>query len=144
MTTRPRATRAPMVWALVALTLSACASTQGAATTYVGATLEIENRTGEDLAVSVRGRQEGLVRTGQRLRLHHLATGEALVAARAQGGPGAFQADNRVALREGERTLWSVLPDAAGGEALPEVPGLATLVVVNATRRDTTLLVGGR
>lgn len=133
-----------MMWALVALTLSACASTQGAATTHVGATLEIENRTGEDLAVSVRGRQEGLVRTGQRLRLHHLATGEAIVSARAQGGAGAFQAENRVALREGERTLWSVLPDAAGGEALPEVPGLATLVVVNATRRDTTLLVGGR
>ena len=130
--------------ALCTLVALGCASTPFGQLDAEGATLEVENRTPEDLALSVRGRTEGIVRARARLRMHHLAAGPAHLVGRAvRGGAGAFSAETSVVLRVGEHELWSVLPDAAGGEALAEVPPLGALVVQNPSQKDITLLIGG-
>lgn len=132
--------------ALLALVASAgsCASAPAHEGTAAGATLEVENRTAEDLLVSVRGRSEGVARSGTRLRIRNLPAGEALVSARARsGGPEAFEQEARVVLRAGARAGWTVLPDAAGGEPLPEVPGLAALIVENPTTHGVAIVIDG-
>lgn len=128
---------------------SACATSRPGSPVDVdpaasGATLEVENRTQEDLLVSVRGRVEGTVRSGQRLRVRHLGPGEVGVQARStMGGDGAFTSGTRLELVGGAIVAWSILPDAAGGEPLPEVPGLGALRVVNPSQRSVVISVAG-
>jgi len=132
--------------ALVAVSLLsfACASAPPHGDVAPGATLEVENRTREDLSVSVRGRSEGVVRSGARLRIRHLPAGDAAITARARtGGAGAFVQQARLALRGGARQVWTVLPDAAGGEPLPEVPGLAAVIIDNPTTHGVAIVIDG-
>jgi len=121
-----------------------CASAPVVSDAPVGATLEVENRTTEDLSLTVRGRTEAIVHSGTRVRVRHLLPGKVAVSARAtQGGAGAFSAATTVDLMIGQTQVWSVVPDQAGGAPLPEVPGLAALKVTNPTRKDVSVLVNG-
>lgn len=108
------------------------------------AILEVENRTPEDLSVSVRGRVEGVVRSGARLRIRDLAAGEVEVHARSLvAGAGAFETALGAALYPARIAEVSILPDAAGGPALPEVARLATLQVVNPSPRSIVVSLDG-
>ncbi len=128
----------------LALLLAACATSPTLEEAPAGAILEVENRTSEDLSLSVRGRTEAIVRSGARMRVRNLVPGKADVSARTTaGGPGAFQVERAVTLVAGVIEVWSILPDAAGGEALPPVPGLGALRVINPTPKDVSILVNG-
>lgn len=136
-----------IVSAAVALAALGCATGERAPQDDAshGAMLEVENRTSEDLAIAVRGRVEGIARSGARLRVRHLGPGPAALSARAvSGGRGAFEAKLEVVLAHGEIVPWSIVPDEAGGEALPEVPALGALVVENPSPRDIVVLVDGQ
>lgn len=125
-------------------TLAACASAPVASDAPVGATLEVENRTGEDLSLTVRGRTEAIVHTGTRIRVRNLLPGTVEVSARStQGGAGAFKTQSTIDLVTGKTQVWSIVPDQAGGAPLPEVPGLGALRVTNPTRKDVSVLVNG-
>ncbi|MFO0747429.1 MAG: hypothetical protein U1F43_17445 [Myxococcota bacterium] len=128
---------------LAFLAIAGCASSPPAAPPE-RATLEVVNRTREDLGIDVRGRIEMEVRPGQRARVRELEPGAALVVARAvTGGAGAFQQKDELTLVAGQSTTWVVLPDAAAGEPLPEPPPLGSLNVANATPAHVRLALDG-
>lgn len=116
---------------------AACASAPPLTSTP--ASLEIENRTPEELRVSVRGRVEGVVEPGTRLRVRNLAPGPAALEA-AGTGPGAATHRQQATLKAGENTPWSLLPDL-DREPLPEVPPLTALRIENPERIDLEVAV---
>ena len=133
-----------LVVAGIALSLAACATSPSIEDAPSSAILEVENRTPDDLSLSVRGRTEAIVRSGTRVRVRNLTPGQADVSARATaGGAGAFHVEHALTLRAGAIDVWSILPDAAAGEALPPVPGLGAIRVVNPTQKDVSVLIDG-
>jgi len=142
--TTPQNTALLLALVGIVTSVAACASVPERSEAPEGAILEVENRTTDDLALSVRGRTEAIVHSGTRLRVRHLLPGQVEASARAtRGGPGAFAAHTTIALVSGETKHWSIVPDAAGGEPLPEVPGLGSLRVANPTKKDVSVLVNG-
>ena len=122
----------------------ACASTERAGEAPHGATLEVANRASVDVSIDVRGRVELTVHAGTRARVHDLLPGTAPVVARATtGGAGVFERRDTVTLADGKSTTWVVLPDAAGGEPLPDPPALATLIVTNTTTEHVRVSLDG-
>lgn len=122
---------------LSAVVLAACAS---APTVTTGpATLEVENRTPEELRVSVRGRVEGVVAPGTRLRIRNLAAGPAALEA-AGVGPGAAAHRLQATLEPNQNTHWPLMPDL-DREPLPEVPPLTALRIENPETADLDVAV---
>lgn len=118
--------------ALLACLTSACATT--APTEASLASLEVENRTPDELRVSVRGRVEGVVEPGTRLKIRNLAPGPAALLA---SGTGAGAPSHRLeaTLTANQNTAWPLIPDL-DREPLPEVPPLSTLRIENPERAD--------
>ena len=112
--------------------MTACASTPPQAPAL--SSLEVENRTPDELRVSVRGRFEGVVEPGTRLRVRNLAPGPAALEA---AGTGEGAAVHRLAgtLEAGKNTLWPLMPDL-DREPLAEVPPLTSLRIENPEKVD--------
>ncbi len=140
---RLRSISTPLIAGLLVGLLSACAT---APTVPPGtpATLEVENRTPDELRVSVRGRVEGVIEPGQRLRIRGLLPGDANVEASAQGA-GAMRLVGTATLVAGETTVWTLMPDLER-EPLPEVAALGSLTIENPEKVAlmVTLSVDGR
>lgn len=123
---------------VLAAGLGACAS---AAPGPEAPALEVANRTPRTLVVSVRGRVEGTVAPGTRLRVHNLERGPAALAAWYEGGTAAAGWKAEVDL-EGGVHAWEIVPD--GVAPLPEPPALTTLTVENTTAMGVVVKVDGR
>lgn len=131
---------APFLLCLSALSVglfAACASAPPI--TSAPASIEVENRTPDTLRVTVRGRVEGVVEPGTRLRVRNLAPGPAALEA-AGTGPGAAGHRQETTLKAGENTPWPLLPDL-DREPLPEVPPLTALRIENPERVDLEVAV---
>jgi len=140
-------TRTSLAIAAAAVALTAawgCTTTRGA-TSADGppvTTLEIVNRTPVDLVVSIRGRIEGTVAAGTRLRARHLAPGPAPLVAAIRGEARA-RYQTEITLAEGDLHRWTIVPEGDAAP-LPEPPELTTLRVDNATARALIIRVDGR
>lgn len=117
--------------------LAACASAPPLTT--APSSVEVENRTPEELRVSVRGRVEGVVEPGTRLRVKNLAPGPAALEASGTG-QGAAMRRLEVNLEAGKNTAWPLLPDL-NREPLPEVPPLTALRIENPEKVDLDVAV---
>jgi hypothetical protein len=106
------------------------------------ATLEVENRTHEDLDLSVRGRFEAKLRPGKRARVRLLAPGSAHVTAHVASGERTLRAEATLALTAGAISRWSVLP--TDGEPTPAPPAFGTLVVRNPSSQHLSIRLDGR
>jgi len=137
-------TRQPIVLApLLALLLVHCAETRSyTRVAPQDVTLEVLNRTPADLRIAVRGRVEGVVRSGERVRYRHLTRGPALLEARpreaAQRDVGPWTEQRELAAAT-ER--WEIVTP---GAAVPEPAALVDLTVKNPSRHAVVVTVDGR
>ncbi|TNF29283.1 MAG: hypothetical protein EP329_16170 [Deltaproteobacteria bacterium] len=137
--------RKPIVLApvLALLLLAQCAETRSY--TRVAphdVVLEVVNRTPADLRISVRGRVEGVVKRGDRVRFHHLERGPARLEAQpreaGQRALGPWGEDRELSA---ELERWEIVTE---GSSVPTPPGLADLKVENPSRHAVVVSVDGR
>ncbi len=103
-------------------------------------TLEVENATSHELAISVRGRAETHVKSGGRARVRFLPPGDALLEARAREAGHALVRSSTVKLTPRATTLWTIAPDEG---PVPLGPPFAALVVKNPSDRHIDIVIDG-
>lgn len=136
-----------MLAPLLALTLLHCAETQPyTRVAPAEASLEVVNRTPDDLTVTVRGRVEGLVRSGERVRYRHFVRGPAELVAtpREPGVRGAHVWREERDLGANPIEIWEIVAKGAEGAEIAVPAPLAALTVDNPSRHPVAVTVDGR
>ncbi len=117
-----------------------CASSERGPEASLVGTLEVENATSHELVISVRGRAEAHVKSGERARVRFLPPGDALLEAHARDAGRPLVRASTLKLSGGTTTLWTVAPDE---NPVPLGAPFAALVVKNPSDRHVDILVDG-
>lgn len=124
--------------------MTACGVTPTLVTRGDLAETEFINRTHGDLIIAVRGRVEGTLASGHRLRVRHLTPGAALLEARIEEASPlnakAGHFERRVTLRPGATETWAI------GDALAPTDIVSTgrLAITNEVDRDLLVSMSGK